>query len=447
MFWEADELAAALGAAGPGFAISGISIDTRSLKPGDLFVALAGARDGHDFVAEALGKGAAGALVSRPMPGPVLLVEDTLAALARLGSAARARSRAGIVAVTGSVGKTTAKEMLRTCLRAFGAVHAAEASFNNHIGVPLTLARMPRGTDFGVFEIGMNHPGEILPLAALVRPDVAVITCVDRAHLGLMGSEAAIAAEKASIFTSLAATGAAVMPENSKFLPLLRAKVPAGARQIVFGTGDAGARLLKMKASATGSDIAAGIGGVTVKFHLAAPGQHMAMNALAVLAAVQALGLDVAEAAAALEGFVPFVGRGARREISLPGVGGVLLLDESYNASSASMRAALAVLALQPGRHVAALGDMLELGDAARAEHLSLLPEVLAGADLVFTCGPWSKALFDSLPRSKQGAHADDAASLAPLVKAALRAGDTLLVKGSYGSRMRDVLSHLESPA
>jgi len=447
--WEADELAAGLGADGPGFAITGISIDTRTLQPGDLFVALSGERDGHDFVSEALAKGAAGALVSRPISGPMegrlLVAADTLAALARLGAASRARSRAKIVAVTGSVGKTTAKEMLRTGLSAFGRVHAAEASFNNHIGVPLTLARMKRDTDFGVFEIGMNHPGEILPLAELVQPDVALITHVGRSHLGLMGSEAAIAAEKASLFTSLRPGGVAVMPGESAFLPLLRSKVPAGVRQIAFGTEDA--RILKMKAGAQASDISASIGRTGVKFHLDAPGMHMAMNAIAVLASIQALGLDLADAAAALEDFAPFTGRGARREISLPGGGHVQLLDESYNASSASIRAAFAVLALQPGRHVAALGDMLELGEAAQAEHLSLLPDAVAGADLVFTCGPWMKVLFDSLPRSKQGAHAQDAASLAPLVKSALRAGDTLLVKGSYGSRMRDVISHLESPA
>ena len=444
--WEADELAAAVGAAGPGFAVNGVSIDTRTLQPGNLFVALEGERDGHDFVAEALAKGAAGALVSRDMPGRVLRVEDTLAGLNRLGAASRARTRAKIIAVTGSVGKTTTKEMLRTCLGAFGTVHAAEASFNNHIGVPLTLARMRRGVDFGVFEIGMNHPGEILPLARLVRPDVAVITCVDRAHLGLMGSEAAIAAEKASVFAGLSLGGTAVLPGDSKFLALLRSKVPAGARQLVFGVDAGDAHFLKVKSSAETSDISAQIAGTTVKFRLAAPGLHMAVNAMAVLAVASALRLDVAAAAAALEEFLPFAGRGARRNIPVPG-GKVLLLDESYNASGASMRAALAVLALAPGRHVAVLGDMLELGEAAEAEHLALLPDVLAAADQIFTCGVWTKSLFDSLPQSKQGAHASDAATLAPLVQAALRAEDTVLVKGSYGSRMRDVISLLERPA
>jgi UDP-N-acetylmuramoyl-tripeptide--D-alanyl-D-alanine ligase len=372
------------------------------------------------------------------MPGNVLEVEDTLAALRRLAAAARARSGPKILAVTGSVGKTTVKEMLRTVLRAFGLVHAAPASFNNHIGVPLTLARMPRETDFGVFEIGMNHPGEIAPLARLVRPDAAIITCVDRAHLGLMGSVAAIAAEKAEIFSGLVPGGVAVLPAESAFLPLLRSKVPASAQQVTFG-GDA--RLLKLKSGAEASDISAMIGGTGVKFRLHAPGPHMAQNALAVLAACHALGLDVVDAAAALEGFSPVQGRGARLVLRI----GALLLDESYNASGASMRAALAVLALQPGRHIAVLGDMLELGEHAQAEHMALRPAVIAAADIVFACGTHCNSLFESLPAAMQGGCAADAAALAPLVRAELAAGDAVLVKGSYGSRMRDVVKVLEN--
>jgi UDP-N-acetylmuramoyl-tripeptide--D-alanyl-D-alanine ligase len=443
ILWDGDELAHAVGAASPGFAVSGISIDTRTVKPGDLFVALQGARDGHDFVAEALARGAAAALVSRPMPGNVLLVEDTLAALGRLGEAARARAQARIVAVTGSVGKTTTKEMLRRCLAGFGTVHAAEASFNNHIGVPLTLARMPRDADFAVFEIGTNHPGEIAPLAALVRPHVAIITCVDRAHLGLMGSEAAIAAEKASIFSALEPGGTAVLPAGTVHDEILRAAVPAGARVTTFGECGA-ARLAALENRADSCTVEAEIGGVREKFVLAAPGAHMARNAVAVLAAAAALGLEVSRAAAALNGFAPYAGRGARREVVVPGGTKILLLDESYNASGASMRAAFAVLALQPGRHVAVLGDMLELGDAAAAEHEGLRPTVLAGADLVFTCGEMMKRLFDTLPAATQGGHAAAAADLAPLVTAALRQGDAVLVKGSYGSRMRDVIAVLE---
>ncbi len=443
ILWDGDELARALGTASRGFAVSGISIDTRTVKPGDLFVALQGARDGHDFVAEALAKGAAGALVSKPMPGNVLLVEDTLAALARLGAAARARACAQIVAVTGSVGKTTTKEMLRRTLSGFGTVHAAEASFNNHIGVPLTLARMPREADFAVFEIGTNHPGEIAPLASLVRPHVAIITCVDRAHLGLMGSETAIAVEKASIFSALAPGGTAVLPAGTVHDAILLAAIPPGAHSVAFGENGE-ARLLEVENRADSCTVQARIAGLDKKFDLAAPGAHMARNAVAVLAAAAALGLEVSRAAAALDGFVPYAGRGARREVTLPGGAKILLLDESYNASGASMRAALAVLSLQPGRHVAVFGDMLELGAEAAAEHEGLRPDVLSGADLVFTCGDMMRRLFDTLPAAKQGGHAAAAVDLAPLVAAALRQGDAVLVKGSYGSRMRDVIALLE---
>jgi UDP-N-acetylmuramoyl-tripeptide--D-alanyl-D-alanine ligase len=378
------------------------------------------------------------------MPGNIILVPDTLRALERLGAAARARSGAKIVAVTGSVGKTTTKEMLRRMLSGFGAVHAAEASFNNHIGVPLTLARMPRETDFGVFEIGMNHPGEIAPLAALVRPDAAIVTCVERTHIGLMGSIEAIAREKAAIFGGLVPGGVAVLPRASDQFESLRALVPPGVRVIEFPGAEA--KLLTLENGAETGAIRAEIGGVEAALTLFAPGVHMAFNALAALAAAYALGLDVVQAAASLDGFAPFAGRGARRRIAVSG-GAATLLDESYNASGASMNAALKVLALQAGRHVAVLGDMLELGDYARAEHLALRPVLEEGADLVFTCGPMSKILFDSLPQSMQGAHADTAAALAPLVLAALRDGDIVLVKGSYGSRMRDVISALESLA
>lgn len=439
--WTAADLKAVLGV-NDAWDITGISIDTRSLQPGDLFVALQGERDGHDFVDAAFAKGAAAALVSRPMPGNCLLVPDTLKALEALGQAARSRSKAKIVAVTGSVGKTTAKEMLRRTLSAFGQVHAADASFNNHIGVPLTLARMPREAGFGIFEIGMNHPGEILPLAILVRPDVALITCVDRAHLGLMRSELAIAKEKASIYKTLAPGGTAVLPGDTPYLSVLREAVPAGHSALLFNGAEA--RLLDVQTGPEGSEIAAEILDQKVYFNLAAPGRHMANNALAVLTAAVALGLDGQRAASALSGFAAYAGRGARRKVDLPGKGQVLLLDESYNASGASMRAAFSVLALQSGRHVAVLGDMLELGDHAEAEHLGLSASLRESADVVFAAGPHCRALFESLPCGMKGAHAPDAVSLAPLVKSALRDGDVVLVKGSLGSRMRDVISALE---
>jgi UDP-N-acetylmuramoyl-tripeptide--D-alanyl-D-alanine ligase len=446
VLWNADGLAIAAGSRDAGFTATGISIDTRSLKPGDLFVALQGERDGHDYVAEAFAKGAAGALVSHDTcGGNVLRVDDTLAALTRLGAFARARTTAKIIAITGSVGKTTTKEMLRRILSAFGAVHAAEASFNNQIGVPLTLARMPRETDYAVLEIGMNHPGEISPLARLARPHVAIVTNVERTHIGLMGSLDAIAAEKAMIFRGLAETGTAILPRDSAFLSQLSATVPRGATKITFGANPlAEALLIEVENTADGCDALGRISGKLVRFRLAAPGAHMAMNGVAALAACHALGLDLETAAAALDGFAPLAGRGARRDITAVG-GTALLLDESYNASAASMRAALAVLALQPGRHVAVLGDMLELGEDAEDEHLGLRAALIEAADIVFTCGEIMGRLFDTLPLEKQGFHAPDAAALAPVVQAAIHAGDAVLVKGSYGSRMRDVIAVLQS--
>jgi UDP-N-acetylmuramoyl-tripeptide--D-alanyl-D-alanine ligase len=449
MLWNAEELLAASGARdGKAFAANGVSIDTRSLVPGDLFVALTGeARDGHDFVAEALAKGAAGVMISRPVAGAenFLLVEDTLAGLTRLGEFARARGSAQVVAVTGSVGKTTTKEMLRRALGGFGVVHAADASFNNHIGVPLTLARMQRDAQFVVLELGMNHPGEIAPLTRLARPHVAVISTIERAHIGLMGSLAAIAAEKATIYLGLEPGGIAVVPGDSVFVEQLESFVPVAAKVVRFGQAAAsGARLIEAASDAEGCDVSGEIGGAKIRFHLAAPGQHMAMNAMAALAACAALGVDLEKAAAALEGFAPFAGRGVRKPILLGG-GEAILLDESYNASGASVRAALSVLRLQPGRHVAILGDMLELGEEARDEHEGLAGDVDAAADILFACGPMMGFLFDRLPEGKQGGYAPNAAALAKLVKAAIRPGDAVLVKGSYGSRMRDVVAVLET--
>jgi UDP-N-acetylmuramoyl-tripeptide--D-alanyl-D-alanine ligase len=449
MLWHGEELLAASGASdGKAFAANGVSIDTRSLAPGDLFVALTGdARDGHDFVAEALAKGAAGVMISRPVAGAenFLLVEDTLAGLTRLGEFARRRGAAKVAAVTGSVGKTTTKEMLRRALGGFGTVHAADASFNNHIGVPLTLARMRRDAQFAVLELGMNHPGEIAPLTRLARPHVAVITTVERAHIGLMGSLGAIAAEKATIYLGLEPGGVAVVPGDSAFAEQLESFVPVAAKAIRFGASSAAqARLVEAASDAEGCDVTAEIGGAKIRFHLAAPGSHMAMNAMAALAACAGLGLDVEKAAAALEGFAPFAGRGVRKPILLGG-GAAILLDESYNASGASMRAALSVLRLQPGRHVAILGDMLELGDEARDEHEGLAGDVDAAADILFACGKMMGFLFDRLPQAKQGGYAPDAAALAKLVKPAIRPGDAILVKGSYGSRMRDVVAVLET--
>jgi len=450
--WTSGELLEATGGAlSAPFDADGLSIDTRTLVPGDLFVALLGeGRDGHTFVANALSKGAAGALVHADVSpaGPVLLVDDTLAALARLGGFARSRFGANgglAVAVTGSVGKTTTKEMLRGALSAFGETHAAVASYNNHWGLPLTLARTPRTARFCIAEIGMNHAGEIAPLARLARPHVALITTVAKAHVGHLGSIEAIADEKASIMLGLESNGIAVLPADSPMLPRLRAA--AGDTVVLtFGTDPAAdVRLVHREADQDGSLIRVDVVGHMASLRLNAPGQHMTMNAVATLAVVAALGLDPAQAVAALEAFVPLAGRGARREIVLPS-GSALLLDESYNGNGASMRAALDVLRLQPARRrIAVLGDMLELGDEGKAEHAGLAEAVIGSADCLFTCGPLMRHLFDAVPESLRGFHAVNAAALAPVVAAAIGQGDAILVKGSLGSGMKRIIEAIET--
>src|SRR5271166_1616860 len=447
--WTAHDLLEATGGTmETPFAATGVSIDTRTIQPGELFVALQGeAGDGHAFVAEALAKGAAGAMVHRDVPaaGGLLLVDDTLSGLHRLGGYARERFTGRLVAVTGSVGKTTTKEMLRTILAAFGRTHAAVASYNNHWGLPLTLARMPLDTEYCVAEIGMNHAGEIAPLARLAQPHVAVITAVEKAHIGFLGSIEAIADEKASILRALEPGGVAVLPADTPLLPRLRAAAGA-ARVVTFGAAPgADVRLVGLAMNADGSDVAADVVGQHVEFHLNAPGRHMAMNALAALAAAQHLADRPAEQLArALQGFAPVIGRGARRQIAVPG-GTAVLLDESYNGNPASMRAALAVLRLQPARRrVAVLGDMLELGEAGRDEHRALAVEVAAAADCLFACGKLMQELFSAVPAAIRVAHTQDSASLAPILARSVTAGDAILIKGSLGSRMKLVVNALE---
>ncbi len=433
--WTAAELSAATGGVMHlPFNASGMSIDTRTLRPGDLFAALVGENgDGHAFIDDALARGAAGALVHTAMAGdarPLLVVPDTLDALWALGRAGRARFAGRVVAITGSVGKTTTKEMLRAVLSAVGPTHAAEASYNNHWGVPLTLARLPPDAAFCVAEIGTNHPGEIGPLAALVYPHLAVITSVAAAHIGHFDSLDAIADEKAAILDGLDEDGMAVLPGDCASLPRLQARARAvqyfGSAQLVEATEDA-----------DGTNVVAQVAGHAVAFRVNAPGRHMVLNALAALTAAALLGVD---GAADIAGFRPIAGRGLRRSLPL----GVTLLDESYNANGASVRAALAVLQGLPPRRVAVLGDMLELGEHGPAEHAGLAPDVIASADVLFACGPLMRVLFDALPSSMRGAHANDSAGLAPLVAQAVQAGDSVLVKGSLGSRMARIVRVLE---
>src|SRR5690606_18413478 len=372
------------------FAITGISIDTRTIQPGDLFVALQAARDGHDFVAQALEKGAAAALVSRIPEGvapdaPLLTVPDVLPALEALGRAGRARMQGKVIAITGSVGKTSTKEMARIALAGQGRIHAAEASYNNHWGVPLTLARMPADTDFAIIEIGMNHPGEIEPLARLARPHVAMITTVAAAHLEAFGAIEGIAREKGAIFRGLLQPGTAVLPEDLGVTPLLRDYADeAGA--IVIGFGEHGmARPIKAETGDGVTRVRARVLGETVDFTLATAGSHFVMNAVGVLAALSAAGADLAEAARHLSDWHPPLGRGAVEDL-----GGIRLIDDAYNSNPTSLAAGLATLArLTGGRRIAILGDMLELGPDEIALHRGMADDPsMAAVDLVHTAGP-----------------------------------------------------------
>ncbi len=449
LWTPADLRAATGGLLRTPFSASGVSIDTRTLKPGDLFVALVGESDGHRWVRAALDRGAAGALV-HALPedvaddAPLLAVRDTMAGLRGLAEYARARFGGKLLAVTGSVGKTTTKEMLRAILAAHGSTWAAEASHNNHWGLPLTLARIPRPAIYCVAEIGMNHAGEILPLARLARPDVALITNVEAVHVGHLGSVEAIVDEKLAIQDGLA-DGTLVLPRDSAMF----ARLCDGARHAVRSFGrhaEADDRLLDVRADAGGTELDAEIAGRRVTTRLAAAGGHMAINAVAALSAATVLGADPVRGAAALMGFMPVAGRGAQRAIAAAG-GAALLLDESYNASGVAVRAAFAVLAMQSAvRRVAVLGDMRELGEIGPGEHAALAGAAAEAADIVFTCGPLMAHLHAALPAAKRGGHAVDSAALAPIVAEALRPGDAVLVKGSLGSQMRFIIQAIDRP-
>ncbi|WP_043362278.1 UDP-N-acetylmuramoyl-tripeptide--D-alanyl-D-alanine ligase [Belnapia sp. F-4-1] len=445
--WTGDALRAATGGSlAAEVAVGGVSIDSRNVGPGELFIALRDARDGHEFVADALARGAAAAMVDRDPPGvapgaPLLCVGDTLAGLTALGAAGRARCAARVVAVTGSVGKTGTKEMLRLLLSGAGGTHAAVASYNNHWGVPLTLARMPAESSFAVVEIGMNNPGEIAPLTRLARPHVAMVTNVGAAHIGHLGSLEAIAREKGSIALGLEPDGVAVLPAEDAMLPVLREAVGAGHRVMTFGAGGE-VEVLEVRADAEGSDVVAGIAGQRVAFRLGAPGAHLVRNAIGALAAVRALGCDAAALAPRLGEYRVMQGRGALERIATPDDGTATLLDEAFNGQPPSVRAALAVLRLLPARRrVAVLGQMGELGDFSAAEHAALAPHVREAADAVFLCGRDMPHLAAALPPELVLAVTENSAELAPLVAAALRDGDAVLVKGSKATLMGRVLA------
>jgi len=438
--------------------VLGHSIDSRTLQPGEAYFALKGdVHDGHDFVAAALKAGAALAVVERAQrdkfaaDAPLLIVDDVLDALRDLARASRARLKGQVIAVTGSVGKTSTKEALRRVLSPQGETHASAASFNNHWGVPLSLARCPASARFAVFEIGMNHAGEIEPLVKMVRPHISIITTVEPVHLEFFAGIEAIADAKAEIFAGVEAGGAAVLNhDNSQFARLkARAERQGVARIVSFG-GDpkSDARLLDLSLHATSSAVHANILGHDVSYKVGMPGRHIAMNSLAVLAAASLAGADLALAALAMSQVEAAAGRGVRRVLDL-GSGDATLIDESYNANPASMAAAINVLgqaAIGPrGRRIAVLGDMLELGRTGPSLHGGLAEAVKAnGIDLVYCCGPLMRNLWDALSAGKRGGYADSSAGLESQVVAAVRAGDAIMIKGSLGSKMKVIVNALE---
>jgi UDP-N-acetylmuramoyl-tripeptide--D-alanyl-D-alanine ligase len=458
--WTTQELLAATGGVLHGqvrIALNGVSIDSRSVSAGDIFVAIKGdAMDGHDFVVKALESGAGVAMVSRVTDamgaaGAVLQVaEDPLRGLEKMGRAAREWSKAQIIAVTGSVGKTSTKEMLRTALSASGSTHVSAASFNNHWGVPLTLARMPRNAAYGVFEIGMNHSGEITPLVKMVRPHIAIVTIVAASHLGNFGSLDEIALAKAEIFSGLEKGGTAVINRDSDYFDLLASAAKAGGAKTIIGFGkhvNADVRLERVALHPTCCCITADVMGEKVTYKLGMPGEHMVLNSLAVLAAVKASGADLARAMLALAEAAPAKGRGVQEQLSAPG-GELLLIDESYNANPTSMGAALALLGQaklgKNGRRIAVLGDMLELGKFGVQLHADLAEIVDAhDVDVLYAAGPLMRNLWDAVPVAKRGAYAATSAELNEHLLSQLRAGDAVMVKGSLGSKMGLVVEAL----
>jgi UDP-N-acetylmuramoyl-tripeptide--D-alanyl-D-alanine ligase len=450
--WTAAEIAAATdGRTCGGWAASGVSIDSRTVQRGELFVALRGPNhDGHAFVGDALARGAAALVDQVPEnlsdAAPLVVVDDTMAALTALGRAARARSQARIAALTGSVGKTGTKEALRLALSVQAPTHASAASHNNHWGVPLSLARTPRATVYGVYELGMNAPGEIAMLARLVRPHVAMITAVEAAHLGFFSSIEAIADAKGEIFDGLEPGGVAVLNADNPHYARLRARAEAAgcARVIGFGAAaSAAARLRDVQLDSDGSDIAMTLDGRAIAFRIGAPGRHWVSNALGVIACAAALGADAETVAPALAEFRAPAGRGRQHHLAVRG-GSFTLIDDSYNANPASVRAALEVLGSAPGRRLAVLGDMLELGDHAHKLHAGLAEPIAAcGVDRVYTVGAAMRHLHDALPAAQRGPHVGDAVDLLPVLEAELRPGDTLLVKGSLGMRTGRIVETL----
>jgi UDP-N-acetylmuramoyl-tripeptide--D-alanyl-D-alanine ligase len=460
--WTSAELVAAMDGRPVGAlpeSVPGISIDTRSMAPGDAFFAIKGDRfDGHDFATAAMAAGAGLMVVSEarlPSLGrlavPMIVVDDVLAALGKAGVAARARSKAKIIAVTGSAGKTTTKEALRVALSTVGKVHASDKSFNNHWGVPLTLARLPADADYAVFEIGMNHAGEIRPLVGMVRPHVAIVTLIAAAHLGNFRNLDEIALAKAEIFEGIERDGHALINRDDQRFKLLDKEARKAGVDHVWSFGEhsrANIRLMHYEPSNEGVRTTVRIAGEEHAFRIGAPGRHIAQNVLAVLGAAYLAGADMPRVIGAMAGLEAEKGRGRRHRLAAGSGGEIVLIDESYNANPASMKAALDMLgAAEPGeggRRVAVLGDMLELGEHAPKLHAGLAPALVeAGVDIALLAGPEMAALAAKLPDDMKVEHRDSVEALLPLVLDTVRGGDVVMVKSSNGTGSARVVEAL----
>lgn len=460
--WTSAEAAAATrGKASAEFTAGGVSIDTRTLQKGDLFVALKGDKlDGHNYIDAAFAAGASAVMVSKgydvsKAKGPVLVVDDTMTGMEDLARAARARCKGKIIGVAGSVGKTGTKEMLATLFSACGKTHASKKSFNNHWGVPLSLANLPADADYGIFEIGMNHPGEIIGLTDQVKPHIAIITTIDREHIeffdnGLDG----IADANAEIFTGMDENGIAILNQDNPYFDRLKAHAERQGIKTIYGFGEddgADTKLVDCALHADSSRVTADVMGSRSKYKLQIPGKHIVLNSLGALSVVKAAGADLDKAIDALKNAEAVTGRGNRHQITLvAGQPPLTIIDESYNANPASMQAAFNVLELvEPqgeGRRLAVLGDMLELGKDGPRLHAELAnPLLKAKTDQLFCCGPLMDALYQALPPDWQGAHAKDSKGLIDTLKQTVKPGDVLLVKGSAGSRMAYIIEALHA--
>lgn len=458
--WETKDVVKATGGNCPGqWMATSVSIDTRTLQQGALYIAIKGAKmDGHRFVSEAIAKGAVAAIVSEAIEGidaaKLVIVKDTEKALQDLGIAARARSHAKFVGVTGSVGKTGCKEMLAAALGAVGKVYATKGNLNNHLGVPLTLTNMPVDAQYSIIEMGMNHPGEIAQLSHWAKPDVSIITTVDAVHIEFFANGVeGIADEKATIFDGMGGKGVAILnADNAHYERISAYGVKKDLDRIVsFGTStNALSRMLSYQIEDMHSIVEATIAGTHVSYRIGTIGKHWALMSVAVLSAVDALGADLAKCAASLAAFSEPKGRGQIKKLSVKG-GHLRLIDDAYNASPISVKGAVEKVvemreaSSEPLRTVVILGDMLELGERSKDLHVGLAPTLVNNQiDLVFAAGAFMHHLFNALPEQMKGAYEATSTELAPKVVSALQARDLVLVKGSRGSRMDVVVDAIE---